>query len=721
MGRSYRISKIIDKRKKQGRVEYRIRWTGFKSSQDTWEPATEIMPVAYRLVRDFHNRSKNSNNSASNASSPSSSKEQQPIDQGSPKKQQTQPRLPKLMALKQLQQSQPEPPQAQKLPQKQQTAAKLMRKKGGKQQPQRARVLALPKRKAKKRLQKLQPKQQKQQAKKNNQQKSADDASTVSASNPSSAASASSSSSSASSAASSAASSTVSPNSQPSQPPQPLPPSHQSQSPPLPIPSQMQQQQSELAALPSASIDWNLKYGLEGGSAPVTPRHLSPSSPSTAPVALIASAVDSPSALLAPASSPPLAPSPRPEQQQQQQQQSQPSLPQTPTSSSSDLRRYHAGVIDAIDSIRRLKRKVLLDRVVQAVCKKLRVGAGLAEAVIEDMVRIGRLKKVRCSTDNSLTLYLPNQKPRSVAVSTVSAKAKPKSQQQQQLQAKKTTHIRNNYHELFVKQPAHSPGVFEIWLVGPSNGTGQPGCCFTVRLMQELCRALQQALDNPACRLVRLANTDPRCFSRGVDLSSMLAAKPGQEASLAVNQLTDELQRLVSAMVEFPKLLVATVTGACVGLGAALLPLCDFVYASDSAYFYLPYAKLKQPCEAGVSYTLRQALGKPTASEMLLAGRKLTANEACTRGLVSSVIFADTFQQEAAVRCASIGASVGAENVRQTKALMHSTSRSSVIQACQAECLALRSYWLRDDARQLMREFLGEDRDLLERAEASVL
>jgi chromodomain protein Y len=45
------------------------------------------------------------------------------------------------------------------------------------------------------------------------------------------------------------------------------------------------------------------------------------------------------------------------------------------------------------------------------------------------------------------------------------------------------------------------------------------------------------------------------------------------------------VERLVLCLAGFPKLLVAAVNGLASGLGLALLPLCDLVYASDTATF----------------------------------------------------------------------------------------------------------------------------------------
>ncbi len=60
------------------------------------------------------------------------------------------------------------------------------------------------------------------------------------------------------------------------------------------------------------------------------------------------------------------------------------------------------------------------------------------------------------------------------------------------------------------------------------------------------------------------------------------------------------------ALTTFPKPVVAAVNGPAIGLGVALLPLCDIIYASDKASFYCPFTKLGQTPEGGASLTFPQ-------------------------------------------------------------------------------------------------------------------
>ena len=53
------------------------------------------------------------------------------------------------------------------------------------------------------------------------------------------------------------------------------------------------------------------------------------------------------------------------------------------------------------------------------------------------------------------------------------------------------------------------------------------------------------------------------------------------------------------------KILVGGLVGSVMGLGVAILPYLNFVYASDKSTFYLPYSTLGQGYEGGLSLTFR--------------------------------------------------------------------------------------------------------------------
>ncbi|MEQ2196060.1 hypothetical protein XENOCAPTIV_023315 [Xenoophorus captivus] len=169
---------------------------------------------------------------------------------------------------------------------------------------------------------------------------------------------------------------------------------------------------------------------------------------------------------------------------------------------------------------------------------------------------------------------------------------------------------------------------------------------------------------------------------------------------------------------EFRKPIVAAVNGPALGLGAALLPLCDVVWANEKAWFQTPYMFCGQTPDGCSSFTFPRIMGvylSFQANELLLGGRKLTAQEACSKGLVSQVLWPGTFTQEVMLRVKEL---VGVDSqvrlflstfqhilllvnlvgsvrqvLQESKALMRNTSRSSLEQANERECEALKRVW----------------------------
>nr|XP_020515182.1 chromodomain Y-like protein [Labrus bergylta] len=92
------------------------------------------------------------------------------------------------------------------------------------------------------------------------------------------------------------------------------------------------------------------------------------------------------------------------------------------------------------------------------------------------------------------------------------------------------------------------------------------------------------------------------------------------------------------------------------------------------------------------SFTFPRIMGPASANELLLSGRKLTAQEACSKGLVSQVLWPGTFNQEVMLRIKEL-VTVDLLVLRESKALMRNSSRSALEQTNERECEALKRVW----------------------------
>ncbi|MEE4023468.1 enoyl-CoA hydratase [Gordonia sp. PKS22-38] len=90
---------------------------------------------------------------------------------------------------------------------------------------------------------------------------------------------------------------------------------------------------------------------------------------------------------------------------------------------------------------------------------------------------------------------------------------------------------------------------------------------------------------------------------------------------------------------EIPKPVIAQVHGACIAGGLMLAWICDFIVASDDAFFSDPVARMGIP---GVEYFAHAfALGTRRAKEILFTGERFTATQAAEWGMVNHVVTRD--------------------------------------------------------------------------------
>ncbi|XP_028831525.1 chromodomain Y-like protein [Denticeps clupeoides] len=157
-------------------------------------------------------------------------------------------------------------------------------------------------------------------------------------------------------------------------------------------------------------------------------------------------------------------------------------------------------------------------------------------------------------------------------------------------------------------------------------------------------------------------------------------------------KMAETVRTFVNTFIQFKKPIIVAVNGPAIGLGASILPLCDVIWANEKAWFQTPYTSFGQTPDACSSITFPRILGVASANEMLLNGRKLTAQEACAKGLVSQVLWPGTFTQEVMVRIREL-VSCNSVVLQESKALVRTNNRAALEHANERECEALKRVW----------------------------
>jgi enoyl-CoA hydratase/carnithine racemase len=165
-------------------------------------------------------------------------------------------------------------------------------------------------------------------------------------------------------------------------------------------------------------------------------------------------------------------------------------------------------------------------------------------------------------------------------------------------------------------------------------------------------------------------------FSAGNDLEDFLKNPPGAGESPQA--------RLMSALIDFDKPLIAAVQGAAIGGGTTMLMHCDFVYAGESARFQLPFINLGVVPEFGASCSIPARIGHLRAAELMLLGLPFDARRAADLGLVTRVV-SDEKLLATATETAQKLAEKSPNALQACKRLMKQSSREQIKAAMRAE------------------------------------
>lgn len=165
---------------------------------------------------------------------------------------------------------------------------------------------------------------------------------------------------------------------------------------------------------------------------------------------------------------------------------------------------------------------------------------------------------------------------------------------------------------------SHEQGIATLTLDSPRNRNA-----LSARLVGELHDALAGAAEDSGVRAVVLTHTG-NTFCAGADLG-----EAGSDASAPLG-----LVRLMRAVVELPKPVVAVVDGHVRAGGLGLLGACDISVAGERSSFAFTEARLGL-APAVISMVLLPRLDARAAARYFLTGERFGAAEAARTGLVT--------------------------------------------------------------------------------------
>ena len=124
-------------------------------------------------------------------------------------------------------------------------------------------------------------------------------------------------------------------------------------------------------------------------------------------------------------------------------------------------------------------------------------------------------------------------------------------------------------------------------------------------------------------------------FCSGGDLGGLAPGEPTPYDRKAF--LTDHVHRVIFALEELDKPVIAAVNGAAVGAGMDMSLMCDMRFAARSARFSEGYVRVGLVPGDGGAYFLPRLVGMAKALELLLTGDFVDAVEAHRVGIVNRV------------------------------------------------------------------------------------
>lgn len=171
------------------------------------------------------------------------------------------------------------------------------------------------------------------------------------------------------------------------------------------------------------------------------------------------------------------------------------------------------------------------------------------------------------------------------------------------------------------------PGVRQLLFNRPDklNALSTP-------LMAEFDAALDAAAQEPEVRVLILRGAGGKAFVAGADIAEYQGDKRAEFIAYQMNS-----RRVFDKLESLPKPVICAIDGFALGGGFEIALCCDIILCDRSAQLGLPEGRLGLTPGGGGTQRLVRAVGKYAASDLMLAGWRMSARRAFELGIAAEV------------------------------------------------------------------------------------
>ncbi|QDI90348.1 enoyl-CoA hydratase/isomerase family protein [Salicibibacter halophilus] len=156
----------------------------------------------------------------------------------------------------------------------------------------------------------------------------------------------------------------------------------------------------------------------------------------------------------------------------------------------------------------------------------------------------------------------------------------------------------------------------------------------------ELLQALEDAEQDDDIKCIILTG-EGKGFSAGGDLAALKEVNP-----LEGRKRLQSSHPLMLKMLDIEKPIIAAVNGAAAGAGFSLTLLCDFILASEDAFFVQSFVNVGLIPDFAAMHFLPMLVGRQRSNELMFLGERVSAEDAHRIGIVNRVVSSEQLLSE---------------------------------------------------------------------------